>query len=250
MAKCRKPKKYGIAEYPCLKCPECLERRQRSWLLRMLLESYQYETDEVTFLTLTYAPENLPEDADQAKRQVQLWLKRLRKELDIPIRYVAALEVGEQGTRRFHWHVILYGFRFTSINKQVLRDKWANGFIDWKPSTPGRMSYVLKYVIKGGKFLMSRKPGIGALMLPALQSLIDGLRPEEVSKLRGPIRSLFSPTEKKTLSCLRAGGYDYPVHRYLKERLLVPVLPEDIDYARYVAEQYRRVYGPLGSIFQ
>lgn len=224
MAKCRRPTLYGR----CRKCDACLETRQRAWLLRMLMEAMLYDPSEVTFLTLTYAPENLPESEVLAKRSLQLWLKRLRRELGAKsLRYVAALEKGSQATRRYHWHAILYGVRFTAVNKHVIRRSWANGFIEWKPATPARMSYVLKYVIKGGKFLMSRRPGIGEGMIESLNQMIDTLSPGERAKLDGRAEllrfcnSYFNQHSRRsrTISALQVGKFYYPIHDYYRRRL-------------------------------
>lgn len=229
MTTCLKPTYFG----PCRKCKPCLERRQRSWLLRMLLEAMLYDSDTVTFFTFTYRPEDLPTDENSAKISMQKFFKRLRKIYpDRSIRYVVALESGTQATQRYHWHGILYGVRFTGANRHVLDKTWGHGWIDWKPSSAGRMHYVLKYVIKGSKFLMSRRPGIGAGMVEPLQSMIDTLTPAECIKLRGNFMSLHYPDRKEGLARLRVGKYDYPIHRYLKDRLLKPPVKIDFDQAQ------------------
>jgi hypothetical protein len=216
--KCLDPTYFG----PCRKCKACLENRQRQWLLRMILEGMLYDEDRVIFLTLTYSDTKLPSDVDQAKRQMQLFMKRLRKAFgDRKIRYVAALERGSQHGR-YHWHAVFYGIRFSMSNRAVIESCWSNGFIDMKLATHGSMHYVLKYIIKGHKFLMSRRPGIGAGMIKSINELLQKLSKEEVAKLRGSYFTLHYPNEKKSLARLRVGKYDYPIHRYLKDRCLVP----------------------------
>lgn len=247
MSACLRPKTYGLAQHRCRKCEPCLQHRLRTWLLRMLLEAQQYSQDEVTFLTLTYAPEHLPTSPGESKRTLQLWLKRLRKLLSKhgldSIRYVAALEEGKQATQRYHWHIVLYGLKFTQLNRLVLHQQWGQGFIDWKPCVPAQMSYLLKYVIKGGVFLMSRQPGIGAGMVPALQQILLSLSSGEISKLRGPVSSVFRPGQNYSVNRIQVGGYDYPLHRYLRERLLIPKLPEHVEAARQIFDVYRSLYG-------
>lgn len=223
MGRCVKPTKWGR----CRKCKECLQSRLRSWQFRMLLEAMLYDADQTTFLTLTYKNECLPPDEDTAKRSFQKWLKRLRKVVnsEFDVRYVAALEKGTQGTQRYHWHCILYGVRFTSFNRQLLSDSWRNGFLDWKPATPGRMAYVLKYVIKGGKFLMSRRPGLGAGMIEYLNKTIDSLKPAEIEKLNYNhdsvnylIRRKWGLQENEIqVNCFQIGGYHFPLHAYIKK---------------------------------
>lgn len=247
MPKCSNPSYYGR----CRKCDACLQTRLRSWLLRMMLEAMLYDSDRVTFLTLTYNDKNLPGDEKLSKESVQKFFKRLRKLFDVKIRYVAALERGTQFTMRYHWHAIIYGIRFTSTNRHFIEKAWGNGFIHWKPSTPGRMSYVLKYVIKGGKFLMSRRPGIGDGMIFSLNKTLASLSKEELDKLAlsrdmsyvinkfviknkfDPLTGTYSDREEikiatgrdfhqkaKTLQSLRVGGFYYPLHDFIKKRII------------------------------
>lgn len=226
MAKCTKPTEYGR----CRKCNACLQSRLRSWQLRMIMESMLYDSDQTTFLTLTYRNENLPADADAAKKQFQKWLKRLRKVLNLStdVRYVAALEQGTQGTKRYHWHCILYGPRFGAYNRHFIEKSWANGFIQWKPATHGRMAYVLKYVIKGGKFLMSRRPGIGDGMIQYLNNTIDKLSLKEVEKAKWNKSMIdFAVTAKwdmpqpvqRLFSYIQVGKYPFPLHAFIKQRM-------------------------------
>lgn len=245
MPKCISPTAYGR----CRKCEPCLATRLRSWLLRMILEAMLYDDDQVTFCTFTYAPAFLPESEDIAKHQLQKFFKRLRKSFNLSthVRYVAALEKGTQGTKRFHWHAILYGLRFTSVNKHFLSNAWGQGFIEWKPATAGRMAYVLKYVIKGGKFLMSRRPGLGAGMIYSINLSLSKLSQEERYKLADArersylankfmiekfgtenwevqkVKPIFGREYLKranTIQSLRIGGFYYPLHDYIKRRLL------------------------------
>lgn len=243
MPKCLNPTFYG----KCRKCEPCLQTRLRSWLLRMILEAMLYASDEVTFLTLTYRPDRLPVDELASKVQLQKWLKRLRKTFNQPghIRYVAALEKGTRATQRYHWHAVLYGVRFTSLNREILARSWANGFIDWKPATAGRMSYILKYVIKGGVFLMSRRPGIGDGMIHYINLQLSALSKPELDKLADNRERSFlvnkfyiqqsQVTGKEvvkelpgrqflqranTIQSLRVGGFYYPLHDFIKKRLI------------------------------
>lgn len=256
MGTCNQLTQYG----PCRKCPACMDTKLRQWVFRMQLEAMLYAESQVTFCTFTYRPEDLPPDEESAKRQMQLFLKRLRKVFNLPghLRYVVALEKGAMATKRYHWHAILYGLSFTSHNRYVLERAWGNGFIQWKPSTPGRMAYVLKYVIKGGKFLMSRNPGIGHGMIEHINNQISSLRDEEVNKLlqsdRAYMFDSFFPLEKFqnadvhvnkktgeskivnfkfassmsegagqrkiTLRYLKVGGFPFSLHRFIKDRLI------------------------------
>ena len=68
--------------------------------------------DRNCFLTLTYDDAHLPEHGQLVKRDLQLFFKRLRKNVG-PFRYVACGEYGEL-KRRPHFHVALFGMDFSS----------------------------------------------------------------------------------------------------------------------------------------
>lgn len=203
----------------CRKCEPCLERRLRSWVLRMQIEAMQYDGFSTTYITFTYDDQHLPADDISAKSSMQLFFKRLRKAMpSTRIRYVAGLEKGTQGTYRYHWHAILYGPRFSLQNENLIRGVWGNGFIDWKIAESGNMAYVLKYCIKGGVFLISRCPGIGANGVAMINNSIRRMSSEELNGLlvEKYARQFFG----RTLSRMRYGKYFYSLHRYLKDRIL------------------------------
>lgn len=211
----------------CRKCEPCIERRIRSWVLRMQLEAMQYDGYSTTYITFTYDDDHLPADDMAAKSSMQLFFKRLRKAMPTArIRYMAGLEKGSQGTYRYHWHAILYGVRFSLQNENLIRAVWGNGFIDWKIAESGNMAYVLKYAIKAGVFLMSRKPGIGAYGIKLINDSIRKMSPEELNGLL--VEKYARRFISRTLSRLRYGKYFYSIHRYIKERLLQITL-ENID---------------------
>lgn len=221
---CLNPTPWGA----CRKCDPCVERRIRSWVLRMKLESMSYDGRSTTYLTLTYDNDHLPSTGIEAKESLQLFFKRLRKSLGVrSIRYVSALEQGSTGTYRYHWHCILYGLSFSLSNEILLRKQWANGFIDWKLAEPGNMAYTLKYAIKGGVFLMSRRPGIGSA---AIKSLNDTIRSLSVNELNALLMQKYGLRGfvNKTLGHLKMGKYFYSIDRYFRDRLLQITLEDNV----------------------
>jgi len=64
------------------------------------------------FVTLTYADENLPVGGSLVKRDLQLFMKRLRKRFGSGIRFYGCGEYGGQFDRP-HYHVLLFNFRVT-----------------------------------------------------------------------------------------------------------------------------------------
>lgn len=101
---------------PCGGCIECRLAKSRQWADRMMLELDHSKT--AIFATLTYDPDHVHlamlDDNDEPiftlnKRDVQLWMKRLRRHFEPrEIRFYLSGEYGDK-TQRPHYHVILYG---------------------------------------------------------------------------------------------------------------------------------------------
>lgn len=117
-----------------------------------------------SFITLTYAPEHLPDDHSISIRELQLFFKRLRKELDVPVRYFACGEYGEERGRP-HYHAIIFGYDFsddrtlwskTDRGDLVYRSKTLEKCWTFGHSSIGSVSfescaYVARYVMKKRK---------------------------------------------------------------------------------------------------
>lgn len=176
---------------PCGRCIGCRLDYSRSWAVRCLLESKEHEDNQ--FITLTYDDAHLPKDHSVHKRDVQLFLKRLRKyikyHLNIDnIKYYACGEYGDKSERP-HYHLILFGLplpdkRFLSCvrgNKLYVSDIiakcWPYGIHSVGEVNYETAAYTARYVMKKKKGyladyykqkgiesefnLMSRRPGIG-----------------------------------------------------------------------------------------
>lgn len=103
---------------PCGKCDGCRIDRSRQWATRCFLEASLH--NENCFVTLTYRPEFLPKNGTLIKRDLQLFLKRLRRKFGQKIiRYFACGEYGEKKMRP-HYHICIFGFDFPKENKQLL----------------------------------------------------------------------------------------------------------------------------------
>lgn len=190
----------GAFPIPCGMCNGCRADYARNWADRMILELDH--SKKAVFVTLTYNDEHLPvmynittgqAEITLKKRDVQLFMKRLRKQFrDRELRYYIAGEYGAKG--RSHYHAIIYGIGLEDFpdlqlkgNNQLghmyyksdwLAEKvWKNGFclianVSWKSC-----AYVARYVNKkqfglvSDEFIdrmreptfavSSRNPGIG-----------------------------------------------------------------------------------------
>lgn len=156
-------------DVPCGRCLACKLDRARDWTCRNLLELQEHA--KACFVTLTYDDIHVPrtvyaepvngEVAGDAytlvRRDLQLFLKRLRKKHDV--RYFACGEYGDT-TARPHYHLILYGYRpddleffnlvrhnpyFTS---EELTRIWGKGHVMVGDVSSQSIGYVARYTTK------------------------------------------------------------------------------------------------------
>lgn len=187
MAKCLHPMYLASVEskVPCGWCVNCRQNKRQSWVYRLQAEAKEYPLS--LFVTLTYDDEHLPivrigSDLFQtnvavvSKRDVQLFMKRLRKKYeDYKMRYFVTSEYGAKNGRP-HYHMILFGFPFTGkMAGDLLAECWQNGFVQAHSLTIKEIAYVCKYmyeksmcpeILRDEKkykpfMLCSRNPGIG-----------------------------------------------------------------------------------------
>lgn len=98
-----------------------------------------------SFVTLTYDDAHLPMTGGLSPIDFELWLKRLRKELDP--RKVRYFGVGEYGSRfkRPHYHSIMFGLNPVR-DREVVSDTWRLGRVQCGTVTDHSINYVAKYV--------------------------------------------------------------------------------------------------------
>lgn len=165
---------------PCGKCIGCINDYKQSWAVRILLEASLYEHN--SFITLTYDDAHLPKDNKPHREEIVKFMKRLRKEIGVPIRFFYCGETGT-ATQRSHYHAIIFGYDFpdrellkvTAKGSRIFRSKtlekcWKFGISSVGDVEPGSACYVAQYSMKkkleGQKedpsFVgMSRMPGLG-----------------------------------------------------------------------------------------
>ena len=81
---------------PCGRCMECRLRKKREWALRCEHEASLH--DENCWFTLTYDDAHLPDRNSLRRRDLQLFLKRLRKVMK-PFRFFGCGEYGDDSNR-------------------------------------------------------------------------------------------------------------------------------------------------------
>ena len=101
------------------------------------------------FVTLTYSPENTritPKGyMTTDKRDIQLFMKRLRKLNKEKLKYYAVSEYGGK-TDRPHYHIILF-----NADVETIQIAWDLGHIHVGNISEASVGYTMKYISKGGK---------------------------------------------------------------------------------------------------
>lgn len=233
--------------YGCGQCMPCRLNRRRIWTHRILLEALVHERS--SFVTLTYSDDNLPEGGSLRPRDLQLFLKRLRKRGSV--RFFGVGEYGDQSFRP-HYHVALFGYpvcsrgRTMHLNQRccdvcaVLKADWQLGGIDSGDLTLDSAQYIAGYVTKkmtsvddvrlSGRYpefaRMSLRPGVGAVAIPDVAAALSGEIGQREIANSGDVPSVLSHGRRRL-----------PLGRYMREVLRRSLNVEKSDGK---AEAYRK----------
>lgn len=177
-------------------------------------------TDSV-FCTLTYDDRLRVSNqlGNLVPSDLQLFMKRLRKRMDVPIRFFAVGEYGEQ-TWRPHYHAALFGVSLAE--EELIREAWGLGHVDVGDLTRESAAYICGYVVKKltapddtrlegrqPEFArMSNRPGIGALAARGIG--------RELTK-RGASTALAEVGDVPTVA--RVDNKKMPLGRYLRAQI-------------------------------
>lgn len=144
--------------HDCGKCINCRVNLQQQKKMRLVHEC-QYH-DKKCFITLTYSDYHLPANGSLVRADPQLYMKRLRKRIDYPVKAFGCGEYGDT-TERPHYHIIVYGLdmrdnRVFKAHHYVPSKKcyyvecpaWKFGHVTVAPVNDARCAYVAKYCVK------------------------------------------------------------------------------------------------------
>lgn len=170
---------------PCGQCIGCRLEHSRQWAIRCVFEAQMHKKN--CFITLTYDDQNKPENNSLQKRDVTLFIKKLRKKYGSKIRFFMCGEYGSQLDRP-HYHLCMFNHDFEDKKLWNVRDNvklyrskeleklWPKGYTTIGDVTFESAAYVARYCLKkisGEKkeehygnrqpeyCNMSRRPGIG-----------------------------------------------------------------------------------------
>jgi len=210
--------KDGCFMVPCGKCIACKVQRSKEWAIRILHESSTQE--DSVFITLTYNDENLPKNNSLSKTELQLFWKRLRREVEPKkIKYFACGEYGEK-TYRPHYHAIVFGLGSKDLqiwkptekiqSSKILNKCWAKGNNVVGTVTYQSARYVSDYVMKAYNGLMAVEEYRGREVPFCVQS--KGIGKDYVIE--------NAEYFKQTLGCT-IGGKNVGLPRYYKKTLAI-----------------------------
>lgn len=144
-------------DLPCGQCLGCRVDRAADWAMRITHEAQLHVSN--LFLTLTYSDELLPHGGSLVLRDVQLFMKRLRKTHG-KLRYFLCGEYGET-TWRPHYHAIVFGLALADLRShkktasgaqlytsESLTKLWGLGHVYIGQVTMESAQYVARYATK------------------------------------------------------------------------------------------------------
>lgn len=178
---------------PCGQCIGCRLEKSRQWAIRCLHEASLHK--ENCFITLTYAPENLPKYGSLDVKDFQDFMKRFRKAAGKKLRFFHCGEYGETGGRP-HYHACIFGFdvprgKLIRVNRHgdelysspMLEKLWKKGHSSVGEVTFESAAYVARYITK-------KVTGKDALehynVIDPYGEILEERRPEYVTMSRRP----------------------------------------------------------------
>lgn len=274
------PAEWPDINIPCGHCIGCRLDKSRQWADRMMLELDHSKT--AIFLTLTYDDFNVPvacvlDDRERTpllslrKRDVQLFMKRLRKAFTgREIRFYLAGEYGTN-THRPHYHAILFGLSLADFpdiqpicqnsfgqflyKSDAMYSIWKLGHVVLADVSWQTCAYVARYCVKKQTgdvsretfesfgvepefSLMSRRPGIAGFYAIEHPDLISNSK-QYFSDVNGASPRTSCPTPKFVFQKLELTNpelYDKIKSQrqiYARDKELIALSRTDLDFWEY-----------------
>lgn len=255
--KCTKPYTRGGDVYGCGQCRPCRVGARRIWKTRIICEAAQHTQSQ--FVTLTYEDNKLPRLlhgglpvglATLVPRDLQLFLKRLRRDYPTKLRFYAVGEYGDQ-TFRPHYHAGIFGFqpceRGQTLRSRTGRcewsrccptcklvgDTWGKGDIEVRALGTEKCEYLARYVVKKmtkkeDARLKNRHPEFSRQSRGGAVKGSSGIGASAVAKMAEVIQQWVEPSELVDVpQVLEQGHKPLVLGRYLRKKLRLALgLPE------------------------
>lgn len=169
-----------VTQIGCGQCIECRIQKAREWAVRLYCESLCHDKDSCWFITLTYAPENLPKPFDTFNRvnykrgmysslckdEVSTFMKNLRNKFGPGIRFFACGEYmpnrdpNSSQLHAPHYHLCVFGLKNLDLkflyakkghlyfNSDSIDKIWKKGFVVISDFSSTNAQYTAQYCVK------------------------------------------------------------------------------------------------------
>lgn len=245
---------------PCGRCIGCRLELSRQWAIRLMHESYV--RDHSVFVTLTYDEEHLPPDGSLNKKDIQHFIKELRRKYGKGISYYQCGEYGDQFARPHH-HAILFGVNVTDRSNRrfyrgneyfesaSLQKLWGMGYVLLSGVTFESCAYTARYCTKKITGKLADQHYGGRLPEYATMSRRNGLGKEYWNRFKSDIIVGDSIIIRKNLICKPAKYYDklydavdpQSARRVKNARLKKALENQDaLDYRRREVREKLQIY--------
>lgn len=197
-----------LRQLPCGTCPACRSYHAKSWSLRAQLHAMSLtrpgETPDACFITLTYRDEELPDKGWTNRPDFNDFIKNVKDEYPLAhTSYLGCSEYGANGSRRPHYHLILYGHTFPkwrtprasrkdipAFNQAEIFDLWGKGRIELSDVEDAARAakYVAGYLLKNqghDEWTISQSKW-EKQFITAIKPYSDKIILKEVERLVGP----------------------------------------------------------------
>lgn len=224
----------NVVFVPCGKCVNCMRNKQNDWIFRLSQEqlSWQY----TYFVTLTYRDNDLhfvcslkgshgnhAEFSCLNKRDIQLFLKRLRKNIKGKLKYIICGEYGDT-TLRPHYHGLL--FSDCELDRDVVLKSWNHQDIVYNcfdvAYEGAAAGYVTKYLTKS--VLLPKYIQLADRQIKPFIMCSKGLG---ISYLENP--EVFNFHKDGSETYVVRDGIKYSIPRYYREKIFTDKQKEVIS---------------------
>lgn len=242
---------YEPVTVACGKCVECLQQKSNEWAHRIVDECKQHKDN--CFITLTYNDDFKPSNGSLVRRDLQLFIKRLRKHLEpLKIRVFYCGEYGKKALRP-HYHLIVFGWKPSDLffwqkeqngaalyRSPELEKLWTYGFSSVGDVSVDSAKYCAKYMQKLQKLPdglvkpfvgMSNRMGIG----------YDSIDPASLTADRIYHAGKSVKVPRYYLKVLERNGHD--LTEFKARRQLVGKMKENkqnLEYRRKKAKEFAK----------
>ncbi len=240
MAYCTNPSYFASLGFvACGKCHGCLQNKKKEMSDRLFLEKRSHSHNY--FVSVTYAPENLPDDMCVSKKVARDWVKRISYYCGYTPTHFGCGEYGDESAHP-HYHCIV--FADSDVFEQLIQS-WTFGRVEVAPLTLERCRYTAGYVVKKmtksddprleGRtpefWFGSKRPPVGYRLL---YDLLEKVATDDMFKQQF-LTHVYPP------SAIRMDGRWIRLPRYIRDKLkpLFKMYNEDKQNAFCQEKKYR-----------